>query len=132
MLCEYRSDNAECIDIMKDKFWEIFKNAEKEDVKVNVTLVGNRPCEKGVDETERERLKKIASDVLLEVLGKPASYHAGSTDCNIPLSLGIPAICVGVYVGGGTHTREEWVEKQSIVSGFEVGLKTMLRFTEGK
>ena len=72
------------------------------------------------------------TDVLLEVLGKPASFHAGSTDCNIPLSLGIPAICVGVYVGGGAHTREEWVQKRSIVLGFEVGLKTMLRFTEGK
>lgn len=132
MLCEYRSDDVDLLAYMQNKFEEIFKNAEKEDVKVNVTLVGNRPCEKGVDENERERIKKIASDVLLEVLGKPASYHAGSTDCNIPLSLGIPAICVGVYVGGGTHTREEWVLKKSVVSGFEVGLKTMLRYTESK
>lgn len=33
--------------------------------------------------------------------------ESSSTDCNIPLSLGIPALCIGVYMGAGWHTRNE-------------------------
>lgn len=132
MLCEYRSNDVDILEYMKNKFAEIFDKRRSEEVNVNVTLVGNRPCEKNVDEAERERLKKICADVIMDVIGKDANYGAGSTDCNIPLSLGVPAICVGVYVGGGTHTREEWVLKESIVPGFEVGIKTMLKFAERK
>ena len=132
MLCEYRSDDVELLAFMENRFSEIFKSKESEDVKVNVTLVGNRPCEAGVDEAERERLKTVCANVLKEVTGKDARFGAGSTDCNIPLSLGIPAICFGVYTGGGTHTREEWIDKKSVVPGFEIGIKTMLELKERK
>ena len=44
----------------------------------------------------------------------------GSTDCNIPHSMGIPAVCVGTYCGGGIHTREEWVDKQSVYDGVKI------------
>ncbi len=132
MLCEYRSDDVELLAFMENKFSEIFKKAEREDVKVNVTLVGNRPCEKNVDEKERERLKSICAKILKEVTGLDAQFRSGSTDCNIPLSLGIPAICVAVYEGGGTHTREEWILKKSVVPGFEIGIKTMLELAVSK
>lgn len=46
--------------------------------------------------------------------------HSGSTDCNIPLSLGIPSICVGCYRGKGVHTREEYVEIDSLAQGYKV------------
>ena len=45
---------------------------------------------------------------------------AGSTDCNIPLSLGIPSVCVGSFRGAGAHTREEYVETDSLEEGYKV------------
>lgn len=42
----------------------------------------------------------------------------------------IPALCIGVYVGGGAHTREEWVEKASLTQGLEVAIKSIIALTE--
>ena len=54
---------------------------------------------------------------------------SGSTDCNIPHSMGIPAVALAAYDGGGTHTREEWVEKKSFKAGLKVAMELIL--TEG-
>ena len=55
---------------------------------------------------------------------------SGSTDCNIPLSMGIPSICFGVYRGEGEHTREEWIEPASLESGMKAALSVILNWFE--
>ncbi|HEX7358975.1 MAG TPA: M20/M25/M40 family metallo-hydrolase [Bryobacteraceae bacterium] len=46
-----------------------------------------------------------------------------STDANIPLSLGLPALSIGAGGrGGGAHTRQEWYEPD----GRELGLRRIL------
>lgn len=126
MLCEYRSDDLELIEFMKARFEEIFASAANDEVKVNVTKVGDRPCMGFIPEGRQEALVERATRVLEEVTGEAVRYGKGSTDCNIPLSIGIPAISVGVYKGGGTHTREEWVEKASMRPGLEFGIALIL------
>ena len=130
MLCEYRSDNAECIDIMKEKYWDIFRRAQTDEVKVNITPVGERPCARGVNEADLKALVGACAAVVEEVDGRAPIYASGSTDCNIPLSLGVPAVCIGVYNGGGSHTREEWVEKKSMLPGLEIAIKVAQKLNE--
>lgn len=122
MLCEYRSDNAKCLAYMEQQFDRIFREAQAEDVKVIVNRVGNRPCCGDVDLNEVKKLEMICTEAIDEVAGKKAVFGMSSTDCNIPLSLGIPAICVGVYTGEGAHTREEWVDKTSLPTGLELAI----------
>ena len=126
MLCEYRSDDRELLAFMEKRFNEVFEAARCDDVTVNVTKVGDRPCMGDVDPAEQERVKKLYSDATMSVVGLAAKCHKSSTDCNIPLSLGIPAIACGVYEGGGTHTREEWVRKSSMEPGLAIGIVTAL------
>lgn len=126
MLCEYRSDDLELLRFMEARFTEIFEAARVEGVTVNVSKVGDRPCMGDVDPGEQERVMAMYSGAVMDVLGVEATTHASSTDCNIPLSLGIPAIACGVYVGGGTHTREEWIEKASMEPGLAIGIRTIL------
>jgi di/tripeptidase len=76
-----------------------------------------------VDKAEIARLADLCGAIIEGATGQRVSRHSSSTDCNVPLSLGIPAICVGVYRGGGAHTREEWIEKASLPIGLEVGIK---------
>ena len=128
MLCEYRSTSSAALEIMKEKFFEIFDAVRAMGVEVNVTVVGERPSAKGVDENEIKRMCDIVSKVQKSVTGEDSTYGSGSTDCNIPLSLGVPAVCFGVYVGGGAHTRGEWIKKSSVVPGLEIALKTTLEF----
>ena len=126
MLCEYRSDDIGLLGFMEKRFADIFKNSQSDEVKVTATKVGDRPCMGEVDKEKLEELVEICREALYDVVDLEANYGSGSTDCNIPLSLGIPAIAVGVYQGGGTHTREEWIYKESMIPGLEIGIKTAI------
>ena len=131
MLCEYRSDNAACLAYMEETFASIFKAAEQEHVKVLVERVGNRPCCGDVDMREVQKLQRFCEEEIFAVTGKQAVFGMSSTDCNIPLSLGIPAICVGVYEGDGAHTREEWVDKTSLPAGLELAIGLAMKLMGG-
>jgi len=53
-------------------------------------------------------------------LGVRSHLDCSSTDANIPLSLGIPAIAIGAGgIGGGAHTTQEWFRPE----GRDLGLK---------
>ena len=123
MLCEYRSDNVDCLETMRQEFEQIFKEAVSDKVEVEIEIVGERPCGIALDPVKAAELIAVCKEVTEEVSGKEVVFHSGSTDCNIPLSLGIPAICMGVYRGAGTHTREEWIEKASMKEGLEIALR---------
>ena len=129
MLCEYRSTDFECLEIMKAKFEEIFENARTEKVQVNVTPVGIRPCQ-NIDEEKIEKMKQIAVPIIEDVIGEKVVFGKASTDCNIPLSMGISAVCVAVCIHGGAHTREEWLDKKSMLPGLEIGVRLAKAFTE--
>ncbi len=128
MLCEYRSEDAECLAYMEKKFAEIFEAALTEDVRVVVKRVGERPC--GIVPDEKiEELRRVLVPIIEAISGNKAHFRSSSTDCNIPLSLGIPAICIGVCVHSGSHTREEWLEKKSLIRGLELAVRAGLAFS---
>lgn len=129
MLCEYRSDDRECLAAMEKKFEAIFKAARCEKVQVNVKKVGDRPCS-NIDSSKVEALKKKAVPIIEKTIGETVSFESSSTDCNIPLSLGVPALCVGVNTHTGVHTREEWLEKASLIPGLEIAIKLGEALTE--
>lgn len=122
MLCEYRSSHKDCLAYMQSKFEEIFENAKSDEVTLKVTKIGDRPCS-DIDFAKIDELEAIIEPILSEIINMPVSYGPSSTDCNIPLSMGIPAICVGVYEGSGAHTREEWVERKSFEPGLVFGIE---------
>jgi tripeptide aminopeptidase len=43
----------------------------------------------------------------------PSAEATGSTDANVALTRGIPAISVGRARGGDQHTLREWAERDS-------------------
>lgn len=56
-------------------------------------------------------------------LGIRSQLDTSSTDANIPLSLGIPAVAIGGGgAGGGAHTTQEWYRAE----GRDLGLKRIL------
>jgi len=129
MLCEYRSNDKDCLLYMQKRFEEIFDELKTDDVTIKVKKVGDRPCS-STPQSKIDDLKKIVVPVVERVINKKVSFKSSSTDCNIPLSLGIPALCVGVNVHEGIHTREEWVDKESMISGLEVAISLGKALTE--
>jgi acetylornithine deacetylase/succinyl-diaminopimelate desuccinylase-like protein len=59
-------------------------------------------------------------------LGLRSDLRLGSTDANIPISLGVPALSIGAGgEGGGAHTLAEWYTD----NGRELGLRRVLLLT---
>lgn len=127
MLCEYRSDDKECLDIMQNKFNKVFENFSKK-VSLEVKVIGERPC----SITKREKIEALEQKIVPIVegaIGKKITFISSSTDCNIPLSLGVAALCIGSCRYLGIHTREEWLEKDSVKTGLEIVIKSALKLT---
>lgn len=82
-------------------------------VQITQTLIGDRPCSDTV-------LKASLYDRICAVRraqGLAATWRAGSTDANIPLSMGIPATAFSIYRGQGAHTLNERLFLSSLEPG---------------
>jgi tripeptide aminopeptidase len=88
-------------------------------VSARVKEIGSRPGG-GLSENAPMLEMMRAVDAFL---GLRSQLNCSSTDANIPLSLGIPAISIGTGgQGGGAHTAAEWFSSE----GREVGLRRVL------
>ena len=61
-------------------------------------------------------LVRMAREVLAE-LDLEARLDIASTDANLPLSRGYPAICIGITLGNNAHTTEEYILTRPIAQG---------------
>ena len=127
MMYEYRSDNKECLAKMQNYFEHVIETFRASGVKVEVEKVGDRPCADKIADEDFDPLKNRYFASIKETLGMEGEERSGSTDCNIPLSMGIPAICFGVCRGAGAHTREEKLETASLLDGTKLFLDFLYR-----
>ncbi len=125
MLYEYRSTRSENLEYMREKLENIM-NIFSAKYDIDVQIVGERPCAKGVNEQKLEELIKRVEG-MFDGLPSP-DRSAGATDCNIPLSMGIPAVCVGLIRGGDLHSLNEYIEKDSIKDGFSIIMKLIASY----
>ena len=126
MLYEYRSSASDALEIMDEKFDEIIERYRNMGIEIKVTVVGERPSTGDVDKERMNRLSNRAAEAIKRHFGSTPMYEYASTDCNIPLSVGIPAICTGCVFGGGAHTREEYAEIDSLHPGLKLAFDLIL------
>lgn len=128
MLYEFRSDCRESLEIMNKHLEAAVEFYRAKGVNVTVTVVGDRPCCGDVDVSALEALKARANETNNRHFGKDLSFVRGSTDCNIPMSMGIPGITLGCYTGQGAHTREEYIDIDSLQPGLKFAFDIMLYY----
>lgn len=117
MLYEYRSDSRRCLETMERSFFRILEQNRSAEVQLEAEKIGDRPCAGDVDPVRQQALLERAGAAIRQVTGMEPVFRAGSTDCNAALGAGIPAVCIGGCIGGGCHTREEYVELDSLERG---------------
>lgn len=126
-------DAAAVIDMRSvdsDSLEELVKEVERRigqisapGVSVVVEVVGDRPA--GALPSD-SGLAPIAVEVL-KALGMEAVCDASSTDANIPISRGIPSMCIGLTTGGNVHRVNEYIRVRPIAIGFaQLLLNTIL------
>lgn len=72
-----------------------------------VTTIGDRPC----GELPKEHPLVLAAAAATYAIGRTPELVTASTDANVPISLGVPAIAIGAGGrGGGVHTPNEWYD----------------------
>ena len=76
----------------------------------------------------QKALETACCAALKHYVGGKKPISVGSTDCNIPLSLGIPSASFGMYRGGGAHTREEWIEPSSLCGGMKAAASVLMNW----
>ena len=126
MLYEFRSDEREALAIMQSYLDDVLASFRGQGINMTVTLVGDRPCAAPVDEEKMAATIRRAEAAAQRRYGHGLSLRSGSTDCNIPLSMGIPSLSLGCYRGSGAHTREEYVEVSSLHAGLEYAYDLIL------
>ena len=131
LLYEYRSDQKVSLDQMDASFRRIVEGFRAKGYEIELEQVGLRPCMGDVDPAAMAALCGDLSDMLERETGKRPSMESASTDCNIPFSMGVPAACFGGYSGRGAHTREEYIEIDSLRVGMRcVGAVVLNSFAE--
>ena len=92
-------------------------------LKLDVRLIGDRPS----GETPLNSAVVRAARSATRTFGFTPELVASSTDANIPISLGVPAIALGAGgESGGTHTVEEWYSNEGGPEGIERALLVVL------
>jgi tripeptide aminopeptidase len=94
-------------------------------VTVESTLVGDRPA----GSTSLDSAIVRHATAAIEAHGFTTSHVASSTDANIPMALGIPAIKIGSGGSGGrAHSLREWidVDKDPSLRGMSATLTAIL------
>jgi len=94
------------------------------DTAIELKIVGDRPVG-AIPRTHP--LVQLAARALAEAGVNDCTFEIGSTDANIPLSRGLPCVCLGLARGAHSHRPDEYIETRDI----ERGLDSVLRVVKG-
>jgi acetylornithine deacetylase/succinyl-diaminopimelate desuccinylase-like protein len=82
-------------------------------ISVEVEVLGKRPAGQV---PAASHIVTTAAEVL-RTLAYPPSADASSTDANVAISRGIPAICIGMTTGGNAHRLDEYIDTTQLATG---------------
>ena len=120
---DLRSEGQESLAELISQVEKKIEQASQADVAFEAEVIGQRPAgEISADHP----LIQLAQECIREQ-GLEPTLTSGSTDANIPLSKGFPALVLGVTTGGGAHTVNEFINIEPI----EKGVKQLLSFVQG-
>lgn len=132
---DLRSESPQQLHKLADEFIKQMNSAADDEnrarstnqgkISVEAKVIGERPS--GITAVDSPIVKLAAAAV--NKFGFSPTYSVGSTDSNLPISLGVPAITVDSGGSGGrAHALDEWinVEKTNSVRGINLVMTTLL------
>ncbi len=112
---DLRSEEAATLKDLCARVVQVAESAEKPGITVQVEVIGQRP---GGEIPADHPLVRLGQECLRRQ-GLEPRLNIGSTDANLPLSLGLPAITVGLTTGGMAHTVHEFINTPPLSKGIE-------------
>jgi len=134
MVIDMRSVDCGELKKVEDQFLAIVRDAVDEENRARSTregkvtaepkMVGDRPC--GQTALTSPIVQKTSA--VVKAFGLTPSYSISSTDSNLPMSLGIPAVTIGRGPGARAHALDEWtiVDPAQDVKAVQVAMTMIL------
>jgi tripeptide aminopeptidase len=120
---DLRSESYAALQEVSQKVEKIATSLNRPDVRVQLELIGQRPVG---EISDQHPLVLQAKSCLLDQGIRPI-LNIGSTDANLPLSMGLPAVTIGLTQGASAHTVHEYILIDPLEKGFEQLLQLVQR-----
>jgi acetylornithine deacetylase/succinyl-diaminopimelate desuccinylase-like protein len=120
MLVDLRSEDSTRLDMLVEQVQDIVRQFNQDNsrgwdgVEINMIPVGNRPAG-SIPRTAP--LVTWAERALQQVGRTNVKFIAGSTDANVPLSMGLNALCLGLTESGNAHRLDEYIDPTHLPNG---------------
>ncbi|HEX6477937.1 MAG TPA: M20/M25/M40 family metallo-hydrolase [Ktedonobacteraceae bacterium] len=112
-LLDLRSTDVAALNRVADQVRAIVEQRAGPGLQTEIEILGERPA----GECSRSNPLVQLAAYAISWLGIEPAYEASSTDANIPISLDIPAICIGITKVERAHTLEEFLRVPPIGDG---------------
>ena len=125
---DLRSERSSSLQQLVQQVQQLVHQAQRrfDDVRISMVKIGDRPA--GVCRRDAEIVQ--LADAALRFSGcEQIHYLRGSTDANIPLSRGLPAVCVGLGRSANAHRLDEYLDTELIPNGLRQLLLLILGMT---
>jgi tripeptide aminopeptidase len=110
---DLRSTDVAALDLLAQRVHNIAASAVGPQLRVTIENLGERPAG---HRPVHDPLTKLVEKTLRWLDIEPRRI-ASSTDANIPISLNIPSVCIGITYGDKAHTVEENIQVEPITRG---------------
>lgn len=132
---DMRSESCAELKKVNESFLAIVKQAVDEEngarstregrIEAEPKLIGERPC----GETPATSPIVQTATAVVKAFGLTPNYSTSSTDSNVPMNMGIPALTIGRGgPGGRAHAPDEWtdVERKGSIEAVKVAMTIIL------
>jgi len=125
---DLRSEGVETLATLAADVERLAGGVVRPGLEITVEVIGRRPA----GEIPADHPLVLLAGDCLRSQGFSPVLAIGSTDANIPLSLGLPAVAVGLTRGGAAHTVHEYIQTGPLEKGMEQLVQLVVRiFDQG-
>jgi tripeptide aminopeptidase len=111
---DLRSEETALLEEMTGQVMEMVAGVAGPEVSATMVAVGDRPA----GQISRDTPLVTWAEAALHAVGvAEAEFMTGSTDANVPLSLGYEAVCIGLARSGNTHRPDEYLDTSQLAQG---------------
>jgi tripeptide aminopeptidase len=110
---DLRSEQSAALAEFEHLIREQVEAVSKPDLPFTIEVVGDRPA--GSIPANHPLVQGAMA--ALSAVGVRGTLENGSTDANVPLAYGVPAVTVGITRGGNAHRLDEYIETAPVADG---------------
>ncbi|MCB9454063.1 MAG: M20/M25/M40 family metallo-hydrolase [Anaerolineaceae bacterium] len=110
---DLRSEAPDALETLENEVRHFVHELNTADLRFQVDVVGDRPA--GAIPGDHPLL--LGALAALGQVGVNGTLETGSTDANVPLAAGVPAVTIGITRGGNAHRLDEFIETEPTAAG---------------